>query len=220
MTELEIKQKLDTLAEYQSHRDLLDADKRNLLEEVKVPDEVQAIVSAGMKQIGEVEMSFIPLLKEYEEEADAQLMKIVIPDEIKTALMELDRKRKAVQDEQQAKNADVRAKIQAAKATIQTEVDAATQGVYTALAARKAEIEAEFSGKAEAADENIKKLTAEIKAAVAKIGFTVKGEYLRAEWGKGKNTWIPQRLDKYTETHPDIKDCYTVGDPNVSIKRI
>jgi hypothetical protein len=220
MTELEIKQKLDTLAEYQSHRDLLDADKRNLLEEVKVPDEVQAIVSAGMKQIGEVEMSFIPLLKEYEEEADAQLMKIVIPDEIKTALMELDRKRKAVQDEQQAKNADVRAKIQAAKATIQTEVDAATQGVYTALAARKAEIDAEFAGKAEAVDENIRKLTKDIKAAVSTFGLTVKGSFLMATFGEGRKTWFPKRLDKYVETHPDIQECYTTGDPVITIRKI
>ncbi len=54
MEESEIKQKLDDLADYQAHRDLLEMDKRKLLDEVKIPEEVQAIVSAGMKRMAEV----------------------------------------------------------------------------------------------------------------------------------------------------------------------
>jgi hypothetical protein len=42
MTEAEIKTKLDTLSEYQAHRDLLEADKRKFLDEVKIPAEVEA----------------------------------------------------------------------------------------------------------------------------------------------------------------------------------
>ena len=51
MNESEIKSKLDKLANFQAHRDLLESDKRALLDDVKVPAEVEAIVSAGMKHV-------------------------------------------------------------------------------------------------------------------------------------------------------------------------
>ena len=28
------------------------------------------------------------------------------------------------------------------------------------------------------------------------------------------------RLEVYTKKHPEIRDCYTVGDPSVAIKKI
>jgi phage host-nuclease inhibitor protein Gam len=103
---------------------------------------------------------------------------------------------------------------------IQYEVEAQTKDVYAALAQRKSEIEAEFSGKAEAVDENIKKLTEDIKTEVKNLHYTVSGKSLQAVYVKGKKSWIPQRLDAYVETHPDIKECYTVGDPSVTIRKV
>ena len=220
MNENEIKVKLDTLSEYQAHRDLLEADKRALLEDVRVPDEVQAIVGAGMKRMSEVEMSFTPMIVAYQEEQDKKLADIVVPEEIKAALAEIDRQRKEVVAARAAQDAEVRARIQTAKAQIQAEVEAQTHGIYTALAQRKAEIEAEFAGKAEAVDDNIRKLTEEIKADVKEIGFTVKSDHFQAVYTKAKKTWIPQRLEAYTDHHPDIKDCYTVGEPSVTLRRI
>lgn len=220
MDEQEIKTKLNALADYQAHRDLLEADKRALLEEVKVPDEVQAIVSAGMKRMSEAEMSFIPAINALIETEKADLAAIVVPEEIKAALAEIDRKRDEVSKAKEEKSAEIRKQIQVARAQIQAEVEAATQGVYTALQQRKAEIEAEFAGKAGAVDENIKKLTEEIKKDIAVFGLTVKGQFLMGTYGEGRKTWIPKRLDKYTETHPDIKECYTVGEPIVTIRRI
>lgn len=220
LTEPEIKTMLDTLADFQSQRDLMEIDKRNLLEEVKVPEEVQAIVSAGMKQIGEVEMSFLPKFSALREEEQRKLAAIVVPEEIKAALAEIDRQRAQVTADRAAQDENIRAQIQARKDVIQAEVDVKTQGVYAALAQRRAEIELEFSGKADAVDANIRKLTEQIKAAVKEIGFTISGKYYRAEYGKGRKSWTPQRLDKYTETHPDIKDCYTTGEASVAIKRI
>lgn len=220
MDESEIKSKLNTLSEYQAHRDLLDADKRNLLSEVTVPAEVEAVVSAGMKKMGEVEQQFRPELDDLAIETRIKLDAIVVPEEIKVALAEIDRKRaeaKAALDEKQN---EIVARIRAAKAEIQASTEAQTRDVYAALAKRKAEIEAEFSGKTEAAEANIAALEKEIKDAVKSLKFTVKGDHLRAEFTKGKKSWIPQRLDAYTETHPDIKECYTVGDPSVAIKRI
>jgi hypothetical protein len=220
MSELEIKQKLDTLSEYQAQRDLMEADKRKLLDEVKLPEEVQAIVSAGMQRMAESEASFRPLFDEYLKEQNAKLAEIVIPEEIKAALEEIDRKRAQVTKAREDQDAELRGRIQAVRANIQAEINAQTHGIYTALAQRKAEIEAEFAGKAKAADNNINKLIEEIKAEVATYGLTVKGSFLMATYGEGRKTWIPKRLDKYTETHPDIQECYTVGDPVVTIRKI
>lgn len=220
MDESEIKAKLDTLSEYQTHRDLLDADKRNLLAEVTVPAEVEAVVSAGMKKMAEVESNFQPELDDLAVETKRLMDAIVVPEEIKAALAEIYRKRSEARATLAEKQGKILARIQAAKAEIQASTEAQTKDVYAALAQRKAEIEAEFAGKAEAADANIAALEKEIKDAVKAIKFTVKGTHLRAEFTKGKKSWIPQRLDAYTETHPDIKECYTVGDSSVAIKRI
>jgi hypothetical protein len=220
MTELEIKTKLDTLSEYQAHRDLLEVDKRKLLDEVKIPAEVEAAVSAGMRRLNEADAAYILPYREAHDKHQQMLDAIVMPPEVREAINEYNQKRKNADDwlvqEQEVISKDLRS----AKEDIRSSTESATKDVYAALAARKAEIEAEFAGKAEAVDKNIEKLTEEIKADVKVIGFTVAGAHLQAVWGKGKKSWIPQRLDKYTETHPDIKDCYTVGDPSVSIKRI
>lgn len=220
MDELEIKQKLDRLAEYQARRDLMEIDKRALLDDVKVPDEIQAVVSSGMKKLSEVDGSFSEARKALQEEIDERLAMVFIPEEIKQALAEIDRKRKEILDDKIERENEFSNEIRIRKEKIQIEVDVATKDVYSDIAIRKNEIEAEFVGKSEAVDENIRKLEEEIKVAVKKIGFTVKGNYRRAEFTKGKKSWIPQRLDKYTEDHPDIKDCYTVGEPSVAIKRI
>jgi hypothetical protein len=111
-------------------------------------------------------------------------------------------------------------RIQAEKSAIRAEVEAQTRGVYDAIAQRKAEIEAEFLGKTEAVDENIAALEKEVKEAVKSIGFTVASAHYQAVFTKGKKSWINQRLEKYTETHPDIKECYTVGDPSVALRRL
>ena len=220
MDKLEIKQKLDRLAEYQAQRDLMEIDKRALLEDVKVPDEIQAVVSAGMKKMSEVDGSFSEARKALQEEIDERLAMVFIPEEIRKALFEIDRKRKEIMDDKIERENEFSNEIRIRKEKIQIEVDVATKDVYAAIATRKNEIEVEFSGKSEAVDENIKKLEEEIRSDVKTIGYTVAGEHFRAEYVKGKKSWNPQRLDRYTENHPDIKDCYTVGEPSVAIKRI
>ena len=220
MNESEIKTKLDQLSDFQAHRDLLEADKHALLEDVRVPDEVQAIVSAGMKQASEVFASFTPEVEASIAQEKAELDAIVVPEEIKAALAEIDAKRAAVSRRYREQDEQRREKIAAQQSAIRARVEVETQGVYTALSIRRAEIEAEFAGKADAVDDNIAALEKEIRDAVKAIGFTVAGEHYQAVYSKGKKSWIPQRLEKYTDDHPDIKDCYTVGDPSVALKRI
>jgi hypothetical protein len=218
MTELETKAKLDQLADFQAHRDLLDSDKRALLEDVKVPEEVQTIVSAGMKRISQVVID--PEADAFNTQIETELLAIVVPEEIKAQLAEIDRTRAAIMEKKRRHDFDASRRFEAQKIAIQAEIEAQTADVYKAIAQRKAEIEAEFAGKADAVDENIRKLTEEIKDEVKVLKFTVKGTHLRAEFTKPKKSWIPQRLDAYTENHPDIKDCYTLGETSVTIKRI
>jgi len=211
---------LDTLAEYQSQRTLLELDKKTLLEDVRVPEEVQAIVAAGMKEASEVFISFTPEVEASIAQEKAELDTVVVPEEIKVAFAEIDTKRAAIRARYRAQDAQRRDKIAAQQAAIRTRVEEETKGVFTALVQRKTEIEAEFAGKEAAVDLNILHLTEEIKLEVKTIGFTVKGLFRQAVYVKGKRSWIPQRLDKYTDTHPDIKDCYTVGDPSVTIRDV
>lgn len=242
MNENEIKVMLDTLSEYQARRDLMEADKRALLEEVKIPEEVQAIVSDGMKRMGDARSKLDPYLAELTQStaektaaihatAQVKLATIVIPDEIKAALAEIDRQR-AIVTEQRTKdinflNATLEQvksltleKINAAQMAIQAETEAATKGVYAAIAQRKADIEAEFSGKAEAVDENIRKLTEEIKAEIKALGASVKGDHYQAVYVRGRVTWDTSKMDGYAVGHPEVLFMRKEGDPSVTIRRV
>jgi len=220
MNEAEIKTKLDALSEYQAHRDLLDGEKRKLLDDVKIPEEVQNIVTAGMKQMSDVEGSFSPSLKSIQEDADKKLAEIVVPDEIRAALAEIDRQRKAVQDARFTSECAIREQIRTMKAEVQASVEAKTKDVYDAIAQRKAEIEVEFSGKSEAVDENIRKLTEEIKAEVKALGTSVKGDHFQAVYVKGRVTWDTSKMDGYAVGHPEVLFMRKEGDPSVTLRRI
>ena len=219
MDELTVKTLLNTLADWQSQKDLLNMDKRKLLEEVKVPDEVQAIVSAGMDEMATLQSQYEPELKNLREETEQKLKEIVVPEEIREAFAAIDRQRLEATKKLTDYQDEIAEKIAARKIEITEKIETATAGVFKANAQRKADIEAEFSGKSGALDENIAKLTEQIKNAVKEIGFTVDGEFYQARYTKPKKSWIPQRLEKYTEDHPEIQSCYTLGDPSVAIVR-
>ena len=220
MNEIEIKTKLDTLAEYQAQRDLMEANKRALLDEAKIPAEVEAIVNLGMQEIGKVEMSFIPTFNALSKEEDAELAKIVIPDEIKAALVEIDRQRAAVKAARFAQDAEIRKRIQAIKTEIQARVEAETRGVYTAISQRRAEIEAEFSGKSEAVDENIRKLTDEIKDNVKFLRRSVKSDHFHAIYVSGRVTWNTDKMEAWTIDHPFLLAARKEGEPSCTLRRI
>jgi len=87
-TEEYIKEKLDQLTEFESQRDLIGIKKRDLLDEVKIPEEVEAIMADGLKRINEVDNSFQPVMRAQREKVQAALALVVIPDEIKAQLAE------------------------------------------------------------------------------------------------------------------------------------
>jgi hypothetical protein len=220
MDEFEIKQKLDQLADFEAHKTLIEMDKKALLDDVKVPDEVQRLVSDSFVKMNAVEASFADAKTALREEIDERLAMVFIPEEVKVLLAEIDAKRSEINKDAAERSAEIVAEIHKEQFKIQAETEKATADIYKAIAQRKAEIEAEFSGKSEVVDENIKKLTDEIKAAVKEIGFTVKSVHYMAVYGKGKKSWISDRLERYTEDHPDIQGCYTVGEPNVTLRKV
>jgi len=217
---METNEKLDQLAEFQSQRDSIEIEKRALLDEVKIPSEVEEIVSEGMKKMSEVESTFAPLIKELEDDVNAQLAIIVIPDEIKIALEEIDRQRAEVRTYQRNMEADISQRIRLTRNEIQADVDAKTKDIYNAIAQRKAEIEVEFSGKAEAVDENIKKLTEEIKSDVLTLGVSVKGKHYQGIYVKGRVTWDTSKMDGYAVGHPEVLFMRKEGDPSCTIRKI
>jgi len=218
-TEEYIKEKLDQLTEFESQRDLIEIKKRDLLDEVKIPAEVEAIMADGLKRINEVDNNFQPVMRAQREKVQAALAMVVIPDEIKAQLAEIDRQRNLILEEDAKVMATIREQIDNARLKLNAEVQAKTHQVYADVANRKAEIEAEFAGSRQAVDENIEKLKSEIKAATKEIGYTVDGAHYQAIFVKGKKTWNAKRLDVYVERNPEIKSCYDVGDPSVTIRR-
>lgn len=85
---------------------------------------------------------------------------------------------------------------------------------------RMAEIEAEFAGKAETAQENIAALEAEIKEAVKADGKSVKGTLLHAVYAKGRVTWESKGLDGLLVALPQLAQFRKEGDPSVSIRKV
>lgn len=83
----------------------------------------------------------------------------------------------------------------------------------------EADINAEFAIKSEAVDENIARLTEEIKADVLQIGSTVKGDHMMAVWSKGRVSWDTKSLDGYVVAHPEVAQFRKEGEPSVSIRK-
>jgi len=88
------------------------------------------------------------------------------------------------------------------------------------IKARIEEIEAEFSGRREAVDENIAQLESEIKEEVIRHGATVKGAFLRVVYHPGRVTWDTKSLDAYARARPELLEYRKQGMPFVSIQKV
>lgn len=140
--QLSTEKKLDRLAEFESQRDGLEAQKAALLADNKVPANIQAIIDDGMRR-----MNTAPAIDDtFEKALDAEFAALVIPDEIREALEKIDAQRAEINNKRTAHQREVLAADQVRRANIQVEINAATEKVYLDIAARKAEIEAEFAG--------------------------------------------------------------------------
>jgi len=82
------------------------------------------------------------------------------------------------------------------------------------------EIEAEFAGKMEAVEANIAALEEEIRQEALRQGTSVKGNFLRVVWHKGRISWDTKSLDEYARSHPEVTAFRKQGEPYVSIVKI
>lgn len=229
-----IQNKLDMLAEFYSQKDALEMTKRDLLNEIQVPAEVEAIVKNGMARQAEMEENTRRAIKTNNAKLDQEISAIVIPDELKSALAEIDRQRaeimanfqeiekqkSAIIAKQRADESEEMKELAICKRALLEEIEAQTRGVYDAINQRKLEIEAEFSGKAEDVEDNIKKLEADIKANVKANGASVKGKFFHAVYVKGRVTWNTDKMDAWVVDHPFLKDARKEGDPSITLRRV
>jgi len=82
-----------------------------------------------------------------------------------------------------------------------------------------AEIDEEFAGRAESAEERIKELTMLIKSSVKEYGATVKGDHLMAVRNKGRVTWNTKKLDGFAVAYPALLELRKEGKPSVTIRK-
>lgn len=212
--------KLDALAEYHSQKDSLDAKKRALMDEVKVPEEINQLIAGSNKIMAKYDQHVQKKIKAVNDEVEVALKAIVIPEEIKAALAEIDRKRALVEKYRQAKQAEIMQLQTETRNANNERMQEQTKKIFDDLAKRKADIEAEFSGKLDAVDENIKSLEAEIKKEAKDGKETVKGKYFMAVYVKGRVTWNTEGLDKYADQHPEVAYFRKEGEPSITLRRM
>lgn len=223
-----VKLKLDTLFDFQLQRDKIDKEKRALLDQIQIPEEVKAIIADGNRRINELKTPTLLPDPEFDKQIQAELDAIVIPDEIKSALAEIDRKRALVGEKKLAYYREIememvrlRADVESQRLAIQAEVDEKVRSTYDAIAQRKLDIEDEFAGKGKAADDNIKKLTQEILDAVKELGHTVKGQYKMAVYVRGRITWNTDDLERLIMNgHQELLPYRKEGQPSVTIRGV
>ena len=88
------------------------------------------------------------------------------------------------------------------------------------VAAKLAEIDAEFAPAIEAGEAAIVELEGKIKAATLEAGATVKGKAFMAVWNKGRVSWDSKKLDGMMILVPQLKDARKEGEPTITIRKI
>lgn len=223
MDEQELKAKLDLLADMQAQIDLLEMQKRDLLNAVEIPAEVLAAQDEANKARQKADADALAIQNEIRATTELLISEIVepeLPAEYIEAMTAARAQRDDIQNQATAR-LDTLAKKQAElKAKIDADLQARVGDIFAQVERRKMEIDAEFSGKAEAARENMDKLTSEIKDEVAKIGHNVKGNYWHAVYVKGRVTWNTDMLDGMIAVIPQLAKARKEGKPSVTLRRI
>jgi len=220
---MNIKQQLDTLSDYQAQVAFLEMQKQELLDTVKIPEEVLSAQAEANKQRQKIDSDFYNRSKYYDQqlvEAMAAVKDPEMPPEFVAALEAARIKRSAIENDFAAKEAEDQRAVIAAKTKIDAELQAKVQDVYTQVATRKNEINIEFTEKASGAQDNIAKLTAEIKQAVKEFGDSVKGSFLHAVYVKGRITWNTDMLDGMVVAFPALAKARKEGEPSVTLRKI
>lgn len=217
------EQLLDRLAEYQAQADLLEMDKRRLLDEVKIPAEVLAAQDEANKKRQEADSLSFQLQCAINKECREAISAVADPEmpaEFVAALAAARAKREGIEHEFDRQANVVRDNAAALKLKIDADLNTKVEDVYDQVSRRKSDIVAEFDYKAASVLDNIAKLTADIKAAVKAEGKTVKGQFYQAVYVKGRVTWITDMLDGMIIVFPALEKARKVGEPSVTLRKV
>lgn len=213
-----LRKLLDQMADWQAQRDLLDIDKRNLLGQVKVPDEVNTIIADGQRRQAEINSRYEASIARKRAEISKQLETVVIPDEIRALIEDVERQRSELRKREndfmtQANGARAK-EIERASQETQDKV----KQTYIDVEARKRDIEAEFAGKFDAIEKNLKALEDGIRNLAKRAKRSIKGKFFQVVYVRGRVSWNTDALDKYANEHPEVAYFRKEGDPSVQIR--
>jgi hypothetical protein len=190
-----IKQILDQLADTESQIDVLHLQKRDLLDQVKIPEEIQAIQDKIGQRKREYGQGFERLVASLDEEKAEQLAQIVIPAEIQKVFEQVQQQRKEVENKIEERKQSAYQSLLNLQKSVDEEMGEQVKQVFAEVAQRKSEIEAEFGEQEERAKDNAESLIAKAKNATEEYGETVRGAYRMAVYTKGRTTWTTDILD-------------------------
>jgi len=110
--------------------------------------------------------------------------------------------------------ADARDRIMATR----LEWEALRDRIMEPIKKELADLDAEFTPRLEAAQEQAATLENEVRADVLTAGASVKGSRLHVIWQKGRVSWDGKSLDGYAAAHPEVLRFRKEGEPSVSIR--
>jgi hypothetical protein len=110
------------------------------------------------------------------------------------------------------------AELRAAANLTRTDYEQRRAEILKAVQTELEAVEAEYVPLLETASERMAALEAEIKAAVAEAGQSVKHGNIQAVYARGRTTWDTKGLNSYAAQHPEINDYRREGKPSVSIR--
>jgi chromosome segregation ATPase len=220
MDEIEIKNLLNDLSEYHARRDLVEYDKKKLIEDVKYPEEIESVI----KKYNDKKKEIAEQAEREMEEMNAAFKElyddIEVPPEVKEIVEKIELKRMELSNKHHNELDEKRRAMNRALFQIDMEIQEKTKDVFRDMHRKIDEINAEFTGKYEAATENINKLEDKIKVAVKALGHSVKGDHYHAVLSPGRITWNTDKMEAWKEVYPFLKEARKEGEPSVALKRI
>ncbi len=116
--------------------------------------------------------------------------------------------------------ANLEAKIDFLRLKEQAEVIELTPEIPLKIQAEIETVKEQYDTEVGTVQKAIALLREQITTGVLFLGNTVKGEFKKAIWNKGRITWDSKGLQGYEVAHPEISAFKKVGDPKVSFRDV
>lgn len=107
-----------------------------------------------------------------------------------------------------------------ARAALAAAYDAKKADIMRQIADELAALDAEYAPLLAAADEQIKTLAQDIRAAVLQHGASVRGSRIQAVYIRGRTTWDTKGLLRYAMRYPDVLTYRKESAPTVQLRMI